>query len=70
MEITSTGHLTSKLYSLEPTGDMTLVTGWAGDQLVVVKGPRDFRQAVDTPIAFKFLKDRAYLFDGETVARI
>ncbi len=70
MEITTTGHLTSNLYSLEPTGDMTLVTAWAGDQLVVVKGPRDFRQAVDTPISFNFLKDRAYLFDGETGARV
>ena len=70
MEITTTGHLTSNLYSLEPTGDMTLVTAWAGDQLVVVKGPRDFRQAVDTPIAFKFLKDRAYLFDGDSGARV
>ncbi len=62
--------ISSKLYSLEPTGDQTLVTSWAGEQLVVARGPRTFRQAVDTPISFKFLRDRIYLFDGETGNRL
>ena len=64
------GHLVSKLYSLEPTGDVTLVTAWAGEQLVVAKGPRVFRQQVDTPIALRFLKGRVFLFDGESGSRI
>jgi multiple sugar transport system ATP-binding protein len=64
------GHLVSKLYSLEPTGDVTLVTAWAGEQLVVAKGARTFRQPLDTPIAFRFPKDRIYLFDGETGTRL
>jgi len=63
-------NLVSKLYSLEPTGDQTLVTAWAGEQLVVVKGHRTFRQNLDTPIALTFLKDRIYLFDGETGGRL
>jgi multiple sugar transport system ATP-binding protein len=63
-------NISSTLYSLEPTGDLTLVTAWAGEQLVVAKGPRTFRQAIDTPIAFTFLKDRIYLFDGESGARL
>ena len=63
-------NISSKLYSLEPTGDLTLVTAWAGEQLVVAKGPRTFRQAIDTPIAFTFLRDRIYLFDGETGNRL
>jgi multiple sugar transport system ATP-binding protein len=72
MEITANGdgHLASKLYSLEPTGDLTLVTAWAGEQLVVAKGPRSFRQAVDTPIAFRFPPDRIYLFDAEAGSRL
>jgi multiple sugar transport system ATP-binding protein len=72
MEIVSPqeGHLVSKLYSLEPTGDVTLVTAWAGEQLVVAKGARAFRQPVDTPIAFKFAKGRVFLFDGESGNRI
>jgi multiple sugar transport system ATP-binding protein len=64
------GNLISKLYSLEPTGDVTLVTAWAGEQLVVAKGSRIFRQAVDTSIAFRFAKDRVFLFDGESGSRI
>jgi multiple sugar transport system ATP-binding protein len=64
------GHLTSKLYSLEPTGDVTLVTAWAGEQLVVAKGARVFRQEVDTPIAFRFGKGRVFLFDGESGNRL
>ena len=67
---TQGSNIASKLYSLEPTGDMTLVTAWAGEQLVVAKGSRTFRQNLDTPIAFTFLKDRIYLFDGETGNRL
>jgi multiple sugar transport system ATP-binding protein len=64
------GNIVSKLYSLEPTGDLTLVTALAGEQLVVAKGSRTFRQSLDTPIAFTFLKDRIYLFNGETGHRL
>jgi multiple sugar transport system ATP-binding protein len=72
MEISAAkgSNISSKLYSLEPTGDLTLVTAWAGEQLVVAKGSRTFRQAIDTSIAFTFLKDRIYLFDGETGDRL
>jgi multiple sugar transport system ATP-binding protein len=62
--------LVSKLYSLEPTGDVTLVTAWAGEQLVVAKGARNFRQPIDTPIAFRFDRKRLFLFDGESGSRI
>jgi multiple sugar transport system ATP-binding protein len=64
------GNLVSTLYSLEPTGDLTLVTAYAGEQLMVAKGARTFRQELNTPIAFRFLKDRLYLFDGETGDRL
>jgi multiple sugar transport system ATP-binding protein len=66
----SKGDLLSKLYSLEPTGDVTLVTTWAGKQLVVAKGDRTYRQAIDTPIAFHFDRSRVFLFDGETGNRL
>jgi multiple sugar transport system ATP-binding protein len=65
-----TANISSKLYSLEPTGDMTLVTAWAGEQLIVAKGARNFRQNIDTPISFTFLKDRIYLFDAESGERV
>jgi multiple sugar transport system ATP-binding protein len=64
------GNLVSKIYSVEPTGDQTLVTTWAGEQLVVVKADRAFRQAIDTTIAFKFRPDRVFLFDQKSGERI
>jgi len=66
----SEGHLVSKLYSLEPTGDLTLVTAWSGEELVVAKGPRNFRHEIDSEIAFRFPRDRIYLFDGATGLRL
>ena len=51
-------------------GNQTLVAAWAGEQPVVAKGHRTFRQSVGTLIAFTFLKGRIYLFDGETGERM
>jgi multiple sugar transport system ATP-binding protein len=64
------GHVNSTLYSLEPTGDQTLVTVRLGDQLLVARADRDFRQSIDTPIALTFDVKRAYLFDGLSGERI
>jgi multiple sugar transport system ATP-binding protein len=64
------GHVNALLYSLEPTGDQTLVTVRLGEHLLVARADRDFRQAIDTPIALNFDVARAYLFDGATGDRI
>ncbi len=64
------GHVNTLLYSLEPTGDQTLVTVRLGENLLVARADRDFRQAIDTPIALNFDVPRAYLFDGVTGDRI
>ena len=64
------GEFNSKLFSLEPTGDQTLVSAWAGEQLVVAKAGRSFRQALETPISFNFAADRVYLFDGGSGERL
>ena len=64
------GHLNSSLYSLEPTGDQTLLSALAGDQMVVVKGARSFRQELDTPISLNFDIARCYLFDAASGERI
>ncbi len=64
------GHVNALLYSLEPTGDQTLVTVRLGEHLLVARADRDFRQAIDTPIALNFDVPRAYLFDGVTGDRI
>ncbi len=64
------GHVNSKLYSLEPTGDQTLVTVRLGEHLLVARADRDFRQSIDSPISLNFDLKRAYLFDGTTGDRI
>jgi multiple sugar transport system ATP-binding protein len=64
------GQLNSSLYSLEPTGDQTLVSAMAGEQMVVAKGQRSFRQALETPISLGFDTSRCYLFDAAAGERI
>ncbi|MFN4140710.1 ABC transporter ATP-binding protein [Aestuariivirga sp.] len=63
-------HLASTLYSLEPTGDQTLVSVMAGEQMVVAKGPRSFRQELGTPIGLAFDVSRCHLFDAATGERL
>jgi multiple sugar transport system ATP-binding protein len=60
----------SKIYSLEPTGDQTLLTVKLGDQLLVARADRDFRDAIDAKVNLAFDTKRVYLFDGATGARI
>ena len=67
---TGKGDLNSKLYSLEPTGDQTLVAAFAGEQMVVAKGHRSFRQALDTDISLIFDRQRCYLFDAASGERL
>jgi multiple sugar transport system ATP-binding protein len=59
-----TAHLKSTIYALEPTGDMTLVTAKAGEQLIVAKGARTYRAEIGSPVNFEFAKGHIYLFDG------
>jgi multiple sugar transport system ATP-binding protein len=64
------GHVTAPLYSLEPTGDQTLVAAKNGEQLLVARAARNFRAEIDSPVVMQFDLDRIFVFDGETGARI
>ena len=64
------GHVNTMLYSLEPTGDQTLLTVRLGDQLLVARTDRDFRQPIDTPVSLNFDLKRIFRFDGATGERI
>jgi multiple sugar transport system ATP-binding protein len=66
----SKAHLTAPLYSLEPTGDQTLVAVKNGEQLIVARAARDYRVAIDTPLSLQFDLERAFIFDGDTGARV
>jgi multiple sugar transport system ATP-binding protein len=64
------GHVNTTVYSLEPTGDQTLVTVMLGKHLMVARADRDFRRAIDAPIALNFDVARSYLFDGQSGDRM
>jgi len=64
------GNFQAPLFSLEPTGDQTLVAARSDDSLIVARGGRDFRQEIGSNIIFNFAAERAYLFDGETGQRL
>ncbi len=64
------GHVTAPLYSLEPTGDQTLVAAKNGDQMLIARAGRNFRAAIDSPIIMQFDLERVFIFDGKTGERI
>jgi multiple sugar transport system ATP-binding protein len=56
----------ARIYTVEPTGDLTYVHLWLGDQLLVASAPGTYRAAADQPIKLDFDQERLYLFDAET----
>jgi multiple sugar transport system ATP-binding protein len=63
-------HIKSTIYSVEPTGDQTLLTVKLGNQLLVARVDRAFRQAIDTPIELAFDLKRIFKFDTASGERI
>jgi multiple sugar transport system ATP-binding protein len=64
-ESATTG-LPARIYTVEPTGDLTYIHVWLGQQLLVASAPGTYRGAADQPIRLDFDQDRLYLFDAET----
>jgi multiple sugar transport system ATP-binding protein len=58
--------LPAKIYTVEPTGDLTYVHVRLGEQLVVASAPADFRAAFDEPIWLAFDQGHLHLFDAAT----
>jgi multiple sugar transport system ATP-binding protein len=58
--------LPARVYTVEPTGDITFVHLWLGDQLVVASAPGSYRGAADQPVKLEFDQDHLYLFDAQT----
>jgi multiple sugar transport system ATP-binding protein len=55
--------LPARVYTVEPTGDITYVHVWLGDQLLVASVPGLFRINSDEPIRLDFDQEHLYLFD-------
>lgn len=64
------GQLNSKVFTLEMTGDQSLVTFKSGDQSLVVKMPNDFEVATGSDAAIKFDPGQACFFDSSSEVRL
>jgi multiple sugar transport system ATP-binding protein len=64
-ESASTG-LPARIYTVEPTGDLTYVHAWLGKQLLVASAPGRYRADVDQHVRLEVDQDRLYLFDADS----
>jgi len=64
-ESASTG-LPARIYTVEPTGDLTFVHVGLGSQVLIASAPGTYRGTADQPIRLEFDQNRLYLFDGAT----
>ncbi|MGH2558294.1 MAG: ABC transporter ATP-binding protein [Thermomicrobiales bacterium] len=60
------GAIPGRIYTVEPTGDITYVHVLLGDVNIVASTDPDFRANSDDPIWIDFDQERIHLFDGAT----
>jgi multiple sugar transport system ATP-binding protein len=60
------GWMEGRIYTVEPTGDLTYVHFKLGELLLVASAEADFRAAPDAPIWLMFDQEHLHLFDAET----
>ena len=60
------GAIEGKVYTVEPTGDVTFVQLYLGSSIVIVSVEPTFHLRPDEPVWVAFDQDRLHLFDGET----
>jgi multiple sugar transport system ATP-binding protein len=63
-------NLTAPIYSVELTGDATLVSVYAGDRLVTMKADKNFVGDFDQEIGVRVSPGQAFLFDRESEKRV
>ena len=72
MEIVQKGtsHLEATLYSIELTGDQTIVTSKMGPNFVTINEDKDFESNLDLPVKIKLDKAKIFFFDSLSGKRI
>ncbi|KKC34099.1 ABC transporter ATP-binding protein [Devosia psychrophila] len=60
------GAIPAKVYTVEPTGDVTFVQAFLSGSLVNISVPPAVHVAPDEQVWLEFDQDRIHLFDGET----
>ena len=63
-------HFTAPIYSVELTGEVTLVTVRLGDDFVAIRADKDFAAEIDDAVNVRITPDRTFLFDSTTQQRI
>ena len=63
-------HFSAPIYSVELTGEVTLVTVRLGEDFVAVRADKDFAGGIDDPVNVRIAPDRTFLFDSTTEQRI
>jgi multiple sugar transport system ATP-binding protein len=58
--------MAGRIYTVEPTGDLTFVHIKLGEFLLVASADAEFRSAPDAPIWLMFDQEHLHLFDAET----
>ena len=64
------GTCSGSVYSFELTGESTLVTVQLGDDLLTVRGPKEFRIGIDEAVGMRLVSEKCYLFDSATKQRL
>ncbi|TGV74544.1 TOBE domain-containing protein, partial [Mesorhizobium sp. M2D.F.Ca.ET.145.01.1.1] len=60
------GSIPAKVYTVEPTGDVTFVQAFLSGAIVNVSVPPNIAVTPDERIWLEFDQERMHLFDGET----
>jgi multiple sugar transport system ATP-binding protein len=63
-------NLTAPIYSVEMTGESTLVTVAAGHTLLTIRADKDYAGEIDQQVGVHFLTEHAFLFDRESEDRV
>jgi multiple sugar transport system ATP-binding protein len=60
------GTIPSRVYTVEPTGDITYVHVFLGESFIIVSVTPDVRLRADQPVWIEFDQERLHLFDATT----
>ena len=72
LELTSAekADCSGRVYSFELTGESTLVTVQLADDRLTIRGPNEYRVAIDETVGIRFNLEKCYLFESDSKQRI
>ena len=72
LELTSAENTdcSGRVYSFELTGESTLVTVQLADDRLTIRGPNEYRVAIDETVGIRFNPEKCFIFESESKQRI